>query len=177
MINQNLIKTEFIVDNSGRNFDDGKIRRSTMFLLPLSMEDALKRCEAGKRVYFIYLNFLDNKAGRKVCRNAFYIEDHYDFYHDVCGVTISNNQLTESEYNVLNKLATASKMDCWFWLDKKGDKDYVRNLEENKDLSLVEVLPVFYEGLTNLDDYNLDSNEKKVAEMLFERFGCLKGEK
>lgn len=45
--------------------------------------------------------------------------------------------LTVQEYNVLNKIATKSKMDCWFWLkqDKNGN-DYVYDIEEGKRMSL-----------------------------------------
>lgn len=45
--------------------------------------------------------------------------------------------LTTEEFNTLNKIATKSGMECWFFLkqDANGD-DYVYDLEERKRISL-----------------------------------------
>jgi hypothetical protein len=175
-----IIRTDYIVDNSGRNFDDGRIKNSPMFLVPLTLEEALEYVKGHKRVYFVYRNFLDGKSARKVCKSDFYVEDHYNFYKDVCAVMAPPNKLTNDEYNVLNKLATASKMDCWFWLEDVNGNDYVRDLEENNLLQLTEAIPIFYEGLVSLEEYGLSSfeeyglssSETETAKTLFERFRC-----
>ena len=79
-------------------------------------------------------------------------------------------RLTELEYDTVNLLATRSRMDCWFMLetDKQGN-DYVFDLEENKKLTLKKGLKMFYMGLTDLDDYDLVDEQKRVLENLFRR--------
>ena len=79
-------------------------------------------------------------------------------------------RLTELEYDTLDFLATRSRMDCWFMLktDKQGN-DYVFDLEENKKLSLKDGVAMMYEGLTDLDDYNLYDGQKEILENLFRR--------
>ena len=45
--------------------------------------------------------------------------------------------LTVEEYNVLEKIATKTKMDCWFSIKtSKTGIDYVFDLEENKRICL-----------------------------------------
>ena len=81
-------------------------------------------------------------------------------------------RLTELEYDTVNLLATRSRMDCWFMLetDKQGN-DYIFDLEENKKLTLKKGLEMFYMGLTDLDDYDLDDEQKEILENLFRRLG------
>ena len=61
-------------------------------------------------------------------------------------------KLTVSEYNILNKIADKTKMDCWFWLfqDKAGD-DKVKDLEEGKVLSLKKGVSQLDEGIVSYD--------------------------
>lgn len=71
------------------------------------------------------------------------------------------NKLSNEEFNVLNKIATKSKMDCWFYLKQDSDgNDYVYDLEESKKLSLSDGILMLDEGITSLDDYNLSEDEK-----------------
>ena len=170
-----LIKTEILLDDSGKEFNTGRHRYSNMYMRVLSKEEALERFDEGERVYFIYqapytLRIYE-KVCRKVCKDRDYLKDHYDIYNEVCGVSMPLNVLLDEEYNVLNLLATRSKMDCWFWLIERKGKDMVRNLEENKIMSLKSALPGFIDGLTDLDDYFISEEEKAVFLQLIERFG------
>lgn len=46
---------------------------------------------------------------------------------------------SSDEYNVLNKIATKTKADCWFWLDHDDNgNDIILDLEENKQLEIEE---------------------------------------
>ena len=82
-----FVKTEMLLDDSGREFDLGRTKRSEAYLGILSKEDALRLFDEGKRVYFLYRNNRIYKCNcRKVCKNRDYLIDHYDVYHDVCGV-------------------------------------------------------------------------------------------
>ena len=73
-----VVKTEYIVDDSGKNFDDGKVRKKTLYLVALPQSKAKERLKDGKSIYFIYPNFLDGKYGRKLCHNLSYLENHYN---------------------------------------------------------------------------------------------------
>ena len=88
------IKTEFLLDDSGKEFDLGRRTRKEVWLKTLSKEDALKLFDEGKRVYFIYENERIYKTNcRKVCTNKGYLSDHYDFYHESCGVFVKTIEL------------------------------------------------------------------------------------
>lgn len=170
-----VVKTEYIVDDSGRNFDDGRVRKKSLFLVALSKEKAKEHLKKGKALYFIYPNFLDGKYGRKLCHNSSYLENHYDIYGDFCGERASINKLTTLEAHVVDILAARSKMDCWFYLESRDDRDCIRDLESDLTISLKEGIHSLFNGLTSLDDYNLSESEKIIAKTLFERFGCNTG--
>lgn len=168
-----IIKTTLLLGDNGREFDMGSLRRSTIYLSTLSKEDAISRFKAGKRVFFIYQNErIYHENCRKVAKNALYIQDHYDFYHEVCGCIASKKLLSNDEYNVLNLLASKSKMDCWFYLENDRNKDVVHDLENDQILPLADGISQLADGLCELDSYNLTDKEKAVATILFERFGC-----
>jgi hypothetical protein len=87
MENEKTIYTGVLLDDSGKEFDLGRAVRRGMNLLILSKEDALRLFDEGKRVYFIYPNSrIYSTACRKVCKDRDYLIDHYDAYHDVCGI-------------------------------------------------------------------------------------------
>lgn len=76
----------------------------------------------------------------------------------------SYKTLTDAEYNVLNKIASRTKNDCWFWLkqDKHGT-DYVWDLEEGKRMCLKTGVGLLCEGLDCQENYDncwLEWNEK-----------------
>lgn len=70
-------------------------------------------------------------------------------------------KLTNEEYNVLEKIASKSKMDCWFELGEDEDgRDIVIDLEEDEILDLCEGIEQLDSGITSLDDYDLTEDEK-----------------
>lgn len=82
-----FVRTEVLLSDNGREFDLGGSRRSEVYLGVLSKEDALRLFDEGKTVYFIYPNNrIYHCTCRKVCKDRDYLIDHYDVYHDVCGV-------------------------------------------------------------------------------------------
>lgn len=62
---------------------------------------------------------------------------------------MSVSKLTKQEYDVLNKIATKSKMDCWFLIKESEDglTDYIMDLEENKEMSLTEGILTLHDGI------------------------------
>lgn len=175
---KNLIKTEVLLDDSGREFNTGRHKYHTMYMKPLSKEEALERFDRGERVYFIYTDnhtmwIYDKKICRKVCKDRDYLKDHYDFYNEVCAIPMPLNVLLDEEYNVLHRLAQRSGMECWFWPVSRGGKDVVQDLEENKFVALKNALPTFVEGLTDLSYYSISKKEEDVFVRLVDRFGLM----
>ena len=178
--NGSLIKTEILLDDSGKEFDTGRVTRKALYLEVLSKEEALKRFDAGEKVYFIYQDErIYHTDCRKVCHDRDYLADHYDCYHEVCGTRMPLNRLTDKEYNILNNLATKTGMDCWFWLVERGGtngkpfRDVVKNLEEGKCMALRNALPMFAEGVLDLNfwAYGLTEENKDLFLQLLDRFG------
>lgn len=62
-------------------------------------------------------------------------------------------KLSSQEYNILDKIATKTGMDCWFSIKttKKGE-DYVWDLEENKRLSLSSGIKQLASGVVDICD-------------------------
>ena len=88
------IKTDILLDDSGKEFDLGRARRKSVWLKVLSKETALKLFDEKKRVYFIYKNNrIYNTDCRKVCTNRSYLEAHYDWYHESCGILAKTVEL------------------------------------------------------------------------------------
>lgn len=75
--------------------------------------------------------------------------------------------LTDEEYNVLNHITSATKTDCWFWLETDNDgNDYVQDLEEDCELTLQEGIGQLYEAVDfmTLNDWEeLGINEQEIA--------------
>lgn len=78
--------------------------------------------------------------------------------------------LTSEEYNVLNKIATKTKTDCWFTLEQDSNgTDFVYDLEEGKQLSLevgVDMLMEAIEDPENYESCQLTSVENVVLNNL-----------
>lgn len=70
-------------------------------------------------------------------------------------------KLTQEEWDVLDKLSSKSKMDCWFWIetDQRGN-NFVLDQESGEVMSLYDGINQLAEGLTSLDDYGLTMEEK-----------------
>ena len=79
-----------------------------------------------------------------------------------------DRKLTTDEYNGLNRIARATKMDCWFSILEFGDKDVIWDMENNIILSIEEGLSQFVEGVIDpLTDYHLSEGEIKAVDRLF----------
>lgn len=60
--------------------------------------------------------------------------------------------LSAAEFNVLGKIASKTKMDCWFSIEQIGDVDLVYDLEGGSYLGLTEGISVLMEGLDCIDN-------------------------
>lgn len=69
-------------------------------------------------------------------------------------------KLLTTEFNVLNKIATKSKMDCWFYIVEDKDDDIILDSETGEKLSLYNGINMLADGMTSLDDYELTTEEK-----------------
>ena len=84
---KNIVRTEVLLYDNGREYDLGRAVKKTVYLKVLTKEEAISLFEKGKRVYFIYKNNRIYRTNcRKVCTDLDYLKDHYDCYHEVCGV-------------------------------------------------------------------------------------------
>ena len=84
---KNIIKTDVLLDNGGREYDLGRAYYRAAYLKALTKEEAIDAFQRGKRVYFIYKNNrIYHTNCRKVCTDLDYLKDHYDCYHEVCGI-------------------------------------------------------------------------------------------
>ena len=83
--------------------------------------------------------------------------------------------LTNEEYNLLNKIATKTKTDCWFVLEQdEHGVDYVHDLEKNENLSLVDGVSMLMEAIDceeNFQSCNLSIEEENVLKVLLSKLG------
>ena len=79
--------------------------------------------------------------------------------------------LTDAEYNVLNRIASQTKMDCWFYLktDSAGN-DYVLDIENSDILTLREGISQLNEGIV-WDLLSLTAEEIAVYNNLLNELG------
>ena len=76
-------------------------------------------------------------------------------------------RLTNDEDRVLNKISSKTHMDCWFRLEEtKNGKDYVRDMEENRDMTLTEGISLLVEGIASYHLCELSDEEISILEML-----------
>lgn len=86
--------------------------------------------------------------------------------------------LSEEQYNVLNKLAKKSKMDCWFCIKqhirgKHAGEDYVYDLENGKPMSLRTGVAQLISGMTDVDLGYLTDEEINILEDTLISIRCL----
>lgn len=68
--------------------------------------------------------------------------------------------LNNKEYELLDKIATKSKMDCWFQIRQtKSGADCVYDLEEGKRMSLKKGIGQLIEGIDGMYDEYLVGDE------------------
>ena len=80
--------------------------------------------------------------------------------------------LSPDEYNGLNKIASATKMDCWFYIDTIDGSDVVADLEEGVSYDIAQGVMQLMEGMVEpLTDpfYKLTENEISALQNLFDR--------
>ena len=90
----NIITTNILLDNSGREYDSGRAYYRAADLRVLTKDEAIDAFKSGKRVYFIYKNNRIYRTNcRKVCNDLDYLKDHYDCYREVCGVLVKTKEV------------------------------------------------------------------------------------
>lgn len=76
-------------------------------------------------------------------------------------------ELTNEEYDVIEKVARKSKCDCWFELGvDEFNNDIVVDLEEDTTMPLEDGLLLLDSGLTELSDYDLTEEEQRCYQNL-----------
>ena len=79
-------------------------------------------------------------------------------------------RLTDDEYNVLNKISTNTKEDCWFWLHTRKDGfDVVKDLENNRYMSMRAGVRQLNEGIVSYELCLLTEEEIVVYESLLKK--------
>lgn len=83
--------------------------------------------------------------------------------------------LTGDEYDVLNKIADKTKMDCWFCIKQKKDgADYVYDLELGNEMCLKEGISQLLEGIDCVENYErccLSAEEERILQSLLGKLG------
>ena len=86
--------------------------------------------------------------------------------------TSERQLLTAEEYNGLSRIASATKMDCWFWIEQKNGVDFIRDLETGAFMDFTVGLSQLAEGIIDpLPKLGLTPNEVTAVERLFKRHG------
>ena len=76
-------------------------------------------------------------------------------------------RLTNDEYRVLNKISSKTHMDCWFRLEEaENGTDYVRDIEENRYMTLTEGVSLLVEGIASYHLCELSDEEISILEMV-----------
>ena len=89
-----------------------------------------------------------------------------------------DEKLTNEEVNVLNKIATKSKMDCWFFIREISElKDVIYDVENSKELTLYEGIMMLDSGITSLDDYGLTQEEQCIYHQIITRLMAIRLER
>ena len=86
-----------------------------------------------------------------------------------------SERLTNAEYNVLNSIASQTKMDCWFFLETdSAGNDYVLDIENSDILTLREGISALNEGIVP-DLLDLSDEEIAVYNNLLKELGIEEG--
>ena len=84
---------------------------------------------------------------------------------------MKNFQLTNQEYNVLNKITRLTKTDCWFWIETENGKDTIYDLENNQTMSWEDGLTQLNEAIEgNEENINISKEEWNVYYNLLKKF-------
>lgn len=81
-----------------------------------------------------------------------------------------NRKLSDDEFNGLNKIASSTKMDCWFYIMEEVGRDIIWDVENNKILSVEDGVSQLMEGMVDpITKYGLTEDEIKAVEELFKQ--------
>ena len=167
-----VIKCEMTFE---KNIKNG--HKECVFLKTVGREWAKAIVKNKGNIYLIYPAVRlssDPCTCRRPCKTVRQVEEHYDLYNQVCGIPITTTELTDSEATLIDHLAYKTGMDCWFSLRYYGRQLLVRDLEADKDLSIMEGLKDFVQGLGVIGtDISLDNNQIATLRTLLDRFGLL----
>lgn len=84
----------------------------------------------------------------------------------------TRKRLLDDEYNALNKISRATKMDCWFSLDSVNGVDYVYDCENGVRMSLRKGISQLVDGMVEpVEDefYRLSDCEVRAFNILLQR--------
>lgn len=94
---------------------------------------------------------------------------HLQDAYQICAM--NGFRLTNEQYNVLNKIAAQTKMDCWFYIHTRKDgSDVIRDLENSRYISLKSGVAQLNEGIV-ADLVDLTPEEWNAYDALLERLG------
>lgn len=87
-------------------------------------------------------------------------------------------KLTKEEQSVLDKIASKSKMDCWFYISENEDGSHcIFDCEEDEFYDLCDGILMLDSGITSLDDYDLTEDEKTTYINLMYQIKIFKNKK
>lgn len=78
--------------------------------------------------------------------------------------------LEDNEARTIIKVVRKTKMDCWFFLDKRPDGYFVYDLEEGKARSLRTALKTAKDGFIELEALGISKEEINTLNGVFKRF-------
>ena len=88
-----------------------------------------------------------------------------------------NRKLTGDEFNGLNKIASSTKMDCWFYIMEEVGRDIIWDIENNRILSIEEGVSQLMEGMVDpITEYGLTEDEIKAVEEIFKQINDMEEE-
>ena len=88
-----------------------------------------------------------------------------------------NRKLTGDEFNGLNKIASSTKMDCWFYIMEEAGRDVIWDVENNKILSIEDGVSQLLEGMVDpITEYGLNEDEIRAVEEIFKQINDMEEE-
>ena len=88
-----------------------------------------------------------------------------------------NRKLTGDEFNGLNKIASSTKMDYWFYIMEEAGRDVIWDVENNKILSIEDGVSQLMEGMVDpITEYGLNEDEIRAVEEIFKQINDMEEE-